>query len=180
MDQTIRRRSLAGFFIACALLGGCADPDVSIRAAEYGEEDTATYLILTDQLQRIRNVVKQPATVCMGTFPNGRYHGIAPVPSYVVDRLKDEQANAEISLEIASTFECIAYYVRDKGPFTPERTDILAFMGRGGGPCGEWFGGMYNQGNLDRGVDYNVAVEDGIARLTGGRGCASSLLWYRS
>jgi hypothetical protein len=71
--------------------------------------------------------------------------------------------------------------MRDKGPFTPERTDILLLARHESyGSCGEWLGGMYNQGNLDRGVYYNVEVETGVARLTGGRACASQLRWYRT
>jgi hypothetical protein len=107
--------------------------------------------------------------------------GIAPVPPAVLDRLASEQARAEIPLEVASTFECLAHYARDKGPFTPVRTDILVLVRhQGGGHCGEWLGGMYNQGNLDRGVDYNIVVEGGVARLTGGRTCAGTLRWYRT
>jgi len=179
LGQNLRRRRCAGFVAACALLAACADPTVNIKATEFAEQDTATYLILADQLQRVRNVLKKPATVCAGTFTSGRYDGIAPVPSYVMDRLLDEQADADIRLDVVSTFECLAYYVRDKGPFTPEATEILADAGAGGGPCGEWSGGMYNQGNLDRGVDYDLVVENGVARLTGGRGCAASQQWYR-
>jgi hypothetical protein len=166
--------------MACLLAAACADPSVSIKAAELSEEDTATYLILSDQLERVRNVLKKPVSVCAGTFPQGRYHGIALVPAYVVDRLNAEQASADIRFDIVSTPECLAYYVTDKGPFTPERSEILTFAGRGGGPCGEWFGGMYNQGNLNRGVDYNVEIQDGVAKLTGGRGCGASLQWYRT
>jgi len=176
----LRCRRIAGLVAACLLLGACADPDVNVRATDFGEEDTAAYLILSDQLQRIRNVLKKPVSVCMGTFPNGQYHGVALVPGHVVHRLNEEQADADIRLEISSTYECLAHYVRDKGPFTPERSEILAFIGRYDGPCGEWFGGMYKQGNLDRGVQYNVEVKDGVARLTGGRGCGRSLQWYRS
>jgi hypothetical protein len=116
----------------------------------------------------------------MGMFPNGQYHGVALVPSHVVNGLNEEQANADIRLEIASTYECLAYYMRDKAHFTPERSDILAFTGLYNGPCGKWLGGMYDQSSLDRGVQYNVEVENGVARLTGGRGCARSLQWYRS
>ena len=180
MKPILRLRRIAGLVAACLLLAACADPDVSITATEFDENDTASYLVLSDQLQRIRNVLKKPVSVCMGVFPNGQYHGVALVPGHVVDRLNKEQASADIRLDIASTYECLAYYTRDKGSFAPERSDILAFTGLYDGPCGRWFGGMYNQGNLDRGVQYNVEVENGVARLTGGRGCGRSLQWYRS
>ena len=180
MNHKIVWRRAAGVVIACVLFAGCADPTVSIKVTGLSEQDTATYLILSDQLQRVRNVLKKPATVCIGTFTSGRYDGIAPVPPYVMDRLQGEQASAEVRLSLVSSFECLAHYVRDKGPFTPEATDILAYAGAGGGPCGAWSGGMYNQGNLDRGVDYDMVVENGVARLTGGRGCAPSLRWYRT
>ena len=164
----------------CLALAACATPDASIKADEFSDTDTATYLILSDQLQRIRNVLKKPATVCAGALPDGRYHGLSPVPQSIIDRLQAEQASAGIHLNVVSSFECLAHYVRDKGPFTPEPTEILAFAGAGAGSCGEWFGGMYDQGNLDRSVNYDVVVEDGVARLTGGRGCASTQMWYRT
>jgi hypothetical protein len=174
----LRCRRFAGIVAACLLLGACADPDVSVKATDFAEDDTAAYLILSDQLQRVRNVLKKPTRVCAATFA-GRYDGIEPVPSYVMDRLESEQATAKIRLNVISTFERPVHYVRDKGPFTPEATELLVYVRPGGGLCGEWYGGMYNQGNLDRSVGYNVVVEDGVARLTGGRGCAASLSWYR-
>ena len=174
------RRRVAGLVAACFLLGACADPDVTVQAGDFGEEDTAAYLILSDQAQRVRNILKKPVSVCMGTFPNGPHHGIALVPDDVMDRLKEEQASADIRLEIASTYECLSYYMRDKGSFTPQRSDILVFTGLYDGPCGKWFGGLYDQGSLDRGVQYDVEVENGIAKLVGGRGCGRSLQWYRS
>ncbi len=178
--RSVVARRVASMLAACLLLPACASPDAAIRADEFAEDDTATYLILSDQLQRVRNVLKKPATVCAATLPEGRYHGIAPVPPDVMARVEADQPDAEVKLEILSSFECLAHYVRDKGPFTPDPTEILVFAGLGGGPCGQWFGGMYNQGNLDRHVGYDVVVENGVARLTGGRGCASSQIWYRT
>ena len=180
MKPVLRCRQLAGPFVALLLLGACADPDVSIQANEFGEEDTAAYLILSDQAQRVRNILGKPASVCMGMFPNGPHHGIALVPHDVMDRLNQEQASADVRLEIASTYECLSYYTRDKGGFAPQRSDILVFTGLYEGPCGKWFGGMYDQGSLDRGVQYDVEVENGVAKLVGGRGCGRSLQWYRS
>jgi hypothetical protein len=176
----VRFRRCAGVVAACILLAGCANPTASIKATEFSEEDTATYLILSDQFQRVRNVLKKPARVCAGRFPNGLYRGLEPVPGHVMDQLIDEQASAEIPLEIVSNFECLAHFVANKGPFKPEPTELLSFAGRYDGPCGDWIGGMYNQGNLNRGVQYNVEIEDGVARLTDGRGCGASLQWYRS
>lgn len=177
MKPILRCRHIAGLVAACLLLGACADPDVSVKSTDQ-RAGHGSILILSDQLQRVRNVLKKPVTVCAAMY---LYDGIAPVAPSVLDRLASEQPSAGILLDVSSTFECLAYYVRDKGPFTPARTDLLVLVRhQGAGHCGEWFGGMYNQGNLDRGVDYNVVVEDGVARLTGGRGCASSLRWYRS
>ena len=178
MKPKQRRWHAAGSVVACVLLAACADPDVRIAAGEFGSEDTAAYLILSDQLQRVRNVLKKPSTVCAAI---ALHDGIAPVPPAVLDRLAGEQAENQIPLDVASNVECLVHYTRDKGPFVPVQTDILVLVRhQGRGYCGEWFGGMYNQGNLNRGVDYNVVVEQGIAHLTGGRSCASALWWYRT
>ncbi len=159
------------------LLSACADPSARIKATDFGELDTVSYLILSDQLQRVRNVLKQPSLVCVGVIP--KFGRISPVSGEVMARLQAEPVSAEIPLEIVSTFECLAHYVRDKGPFTPERSDILAYAKRANDPCGEWSGGMYNQGNLDRAVFYDLVDEDGIARLVGGRECAGRYYYLR-
>jgi len=104
------------------LLSACAGPSAAIKADEFGDYDTATYLILSDQLQRVRNVRAREATggsiqnpetrVCVGVLPQGRYGGIAPVPSHIVDRLQQDQSSAEVPLDAASSYECLAHYTR--------------------------------------------------------------------
>jgi hypothetical protein len=169
--------------IACVLVAGCADPSVSIKATEFSEQqDTATYLILSDQLDRVRNVLKKPARVCAGTFPDGLYKGVAPVPPSVLARLVEEQAKAksEIALDVVSDYQCLTYYVRNKVFFQPEASDVLTVAARYDGNCGKWLGGMYGPGTFDHNVEYNMEIKDGVARLTGGRECASNYYWYRT
>jgi hypothetical protein len=180
VDHRIVLRRIAAA-IVCVAAAGCADPSASIKANEFSEQDTATYLILTDQLDRVRNVLKKPARVCTGTFPNGLYKGIAPIPAGVLARLAGEQAKADIPFEVASSYECLSRYVRDRAFFQPEPSDALAVSAHDEwGPCGDWLGGMYDPGKFDHQVNYRLEIEDGLARLTGGRECAASLRWYRT
>jgi len=172
----------------------CTGPTASIKAGDFSEADTAYYLILSDQLQRVRNV--QEATtrgtqnsaaatmlrVCVGVMPYGP-GVIEPVDPVIVDRLRSDQANDPIKLDVVSSVECLAYYVRDAGSVTAEDSDTLSYAGVGNlsvflndEGCGAWFGG-----GIDRGaVEYDVEIEDGVATLTGGRACASHSYWVRT
>jgi hypothetical protein len=171
------RRHVAGLAVACLLLAACTDPDVRVPASDFGEEDTAYYLVLSDQLQRVRNILDEPATVCAAVE---LHDGMAPVPPLILERLASEQEGNEVPLSVVSTSECLVHYTRDKGPFTPERTDVLVLVRRENyATCGKSFGGMTNQRNLNRGGYYNVEVEQGVAHLTGGGTCGA-LRWYRS
>jgi hypothetical protein len=130
-------------------------------------------LILTDQLQRVRNVLRKPAKVCLGTFPNGTSRGLSFVPTHIASRLRDDQAGIEPRLELSDSIECLAYYVQNKAGFTPEPTDILVYSGElpsyaTNRPCGDYIGGFYDRGQFDRSAEYGVAVENGVAKLTGG------------
>lgn len=111
MKSILFRRRVAGVVAACLVLAACVDPDVSVTATDFGD-DSAYYLILSDQLQRVRNVLKEPAIVCATVE---LHDGIAPVPPDMLDRLASEQANNEIPLTVASTYECLVHYTRDKG-----------------------------------------------------------------
>jgi hypothetical protein len=167
--------------IVCALLAGCADPSVSIKATEFSEQDTATYLILSDQLDRVRNILKKPAKVCAGTFPDGLYKGIAPISAGVLARLASEQAKADIALEVVSSYECLSHFAHAGALFQLEASDALTVAARHEwGACGKWLGGMYAPGKFDHNVDYNLEIKDGVARLTGGRECAANYYWYRT
>lgn len=184
MNRGVVPPALAGILLACLVLAGCYSPDATIAADAMGAEDTATYLILTDQLQRVRNVLKKPAKVCLGVFPNGRSSGLDLVPDHVVERLVREQAAIAPRLELAAGVECLLRYVRNTAFVVPEKSDILAYAGALPSyathrPCGDWFGGLYDQLHINRGVEYDVEVENGIARLTGGEDC-SPIYWYRS
>ncbi len=164
---------LLGFVLAGAALCGCYTPDAKVATGEMGQDDTATYLILTDQLQRVRNVLKKPAKVCLGRLPAGPSGGLALVPGDILERLRREQAAIEPQLELVASIECLAYFVRDKGPFTPEESDILVYSGERPhygrkGPCGDLLGGFYDRANFDRAAEYDVEVENGVAKLTGG------------
>ncbi|MBL9033761.1 MAG: hypothetical protein JNN33_03300 [Rhodospirillaceae bacterium] len=181
MVGVVLRWALAGALVAG--LGGCYSPRANIAADAMGTEDTATYLVLTDQLQRVRNVLKKPAKVCLGVFPEGQSRGLAPVPDHIVERIASEQSGIEPKLELVANVECLVHYVRDKAYFEPESSDTLAYAGTlpsyANRQCGDWFGGLYNQANIDREVEYDMEVEDGVARLTGGEDCRR-IRWYRS
>lgn len=173
MRRVSVRRPLVAAVLAGMLLGGCYSTNATIAAGELTEDDTAAYLILSDQLQRVRNVLKAPAKVCLGRLQNGPSGGLSPVPVQVFERLRRDQAAIEPRLELSASIECLAYYVRDKGPFTAEETDILVYSGElsrwaTNRPCGDLLGGFYDRGNLDRSAEYGVAVENGVAKLTGG------------
>lgn len=155
------------------LVSGCYAPQATISADTFSEEDTATYLILTDQLQRVRNVLDAPAKVCLARLENEPYGGLALVPPQVVERLRRDQAALDSTLELIASVECLAHYVRDKGPFTPEESDVLVYSGKlpqyaANRPCGDLRGGFYDPGNLDRSAEYGLSVENGVAKLTGG------------
>ncbi len=168
------------------LLSACAGPSATIKADEFGEYDTATYLVLSDQLQRVRNVrargastgsIQTPeARVCVGVFPQGKYGGIAPVPSYIVDRLRQDQPSAEIELDVVSSNECLAHYTRDDGPFAAEESDVLSYAAEEPqGQCGKWIGGTFGRET----IQYDVEIEAGVARLSGGHRCVHQY-WIRT
>jgi hypothetical protein len=166
----------------CLLLGACVGSDASIRAGELDESDTATYLILSDQLQRIRNVRAREASanpetrVCLGVLPQGTYGGIALVPDYVVDRLRADQSNVDIKLDIVSSYECLAHYTREDAGFAPEESDALSYAGpEPSGQCGEWIGGTSGRET----IQYDIEVEGGVARLSGSSRCVRQY-WIRT
>ena len=173
MLRVSTRVATAAAILMGLMLGGCYTTNATITADGMSEEELATYLILTDQLQRVRNVLQKTATVCLGTVPDGPSGGLSLVPPHIVFRLRDDQAGIEPRLELSDSIECLAYYVRDKAGFTPEPTDILVYSGElsryaTNRPCGDYLGGFYDRGNFDRSAEYGVAVENGVARLTGG------------
>lgn len=159
--------------LAGLMLGGCYTTNATIKADGMSEEELATYLILTDQLQRVRKVLQKPVKVCLGTFPNGTSRGLSFVPPHIVSRLRDDQAGIEPRLELTDSIECLAYYVEDKAGLTPEPSDILVYSGElpsyaSNRPCGDYLGGFYDRGQYDRSAEYGVAIENGVASLTGG------------
>lgn len=167
------RRPLVAAIVAGLFLSGCYSTQATIAAGDLNEDDTATYLILADQLQRVRNVLKEPAKVCLARYQSELGGVLSLVSPNVVDRLRRDQAAIAPQLELSANIECLAYYVRDKGPFTPEETDILVYSGKlpewaSNKPCGDLLGGFYDPGNFDRSAEYGVAVENGVAKLTGG------------
>lgn len=177
---------VASVLAVCLLLPACAGPDATVGADEFGEQDTATYLILSDQLQRVRNIraretssgliAKPEARVCVGTLPQGTYGAIAPVPGYIVDRLREDQSKADIKLDVVSSYECLVHYTRDDGPYIAEESDVLSYAGEDRlGQCGRWFGGMSGR----QPVAYDVEIESGVARLSGGRRCGRQR-WIRT
>jgi hypothetical protein len=176
----------ASILAACVFLSACAGPAATIKADEFGEYDTATYLVLSDQLQRVRNVrareasngsIDRPeARVCVAVLPQGTHGGVAPVPSDVVDRLRADQSSKDVKLEIVSSYECLAHYTRDDGPFTAEESDVLSYAGEDRfGQCGKWFGGTFGRET----IQYDVEVEGGVARLSDGQRCVRQY-WIRT
>ena len=173
-------------------VSACAQPTARIKAGDFAEAETAYYLILSDQLQRVRNIQEAMARggqnlaatlrVCVGIMPYGP-GVIEPADPAIVDPLRSEQANEPIKLDVVSSFGCLAYYKRDADPMTAEYSDSLSFAGvgnlsvfRNDEGCGAWFGGGDDRGA----VEYNVEVEDGVATLTGGRACAAHSYWVRT
>jgi hypothetical protein len=175
------RASWIALLVCAAALPGCYSPTVKVAADEMDESDRATYLILSDQLQRVRNVMKGPAKVCIGTLPNGHSGGLAPVPPDVVARLQGEQASLEPRLYIIANVECLAHYVQHNAYYEAEDSDVLAYAGMLGydDNCGPWMGGLYSPGDLSRIAMYDVKVTGGIAELTGGEDCRG-IRWIRS
>jgi hypothetical protein len=190
--QILVRVAAGATLMASLGVSACMQPSASIKAGDFSEADTAYYLILSDQLQRVRNVQEATARggqdsattlrACVGVMPYGP-GVIEPVDPTIVDRLRSEQANEPIKLDVVSSFECLAYYTRDVDPMTAEHSDTLSFAGvgnlsvfRNDEGCGAWFGGGDDRGA----VEYNVEVEDGVATLTGGRACAAHSYWVRT
>jgi hypothetical protein len=167
------------------LLSACAGSNPTIKVGEFSDNDTPIYLVISDQLQRVRNVREREAgggtarrsgaRVCLGFLPQGKYGGIAPVPAEIVDRLQRDQSSAEIKFDIVSSYECLAHYTRDDGPFTAESSDALVYAGAEKGRCGEWIGGSSGRET----IQYEVEIEAGVARLSGGERCAYQY-WVRT
>lgn len=167
------------------MLSGCAGSGATIKVGEFSENDTPIYLVLSDQLQRVRNVRERQASsgaarrsearVCVGFLPHGTYGGIAPVPADIVDRLQHDQSSADIKLDIVSSYECLAHYTRDDGPFTAEPSDVLSYAGAAQGQCGDWIGGSSGRET----IQYEVEIEGGVARLSGGERCVRQY-WVRT
>jgi hypothetical protein len=114
--------------------------------------------------------------MCVGVLPQGTYGGIAPVPSYIVHRLREDQSNADVKLDVVSSYECLAHYTRDDGLYTAEESDALSYAGADPmGQCGKWFGGTSGRDTLQ----YDVEIESGVARLSGGHRCVHQY-WIRT
>ncbi|HEX4893214.1 MAG TPA: hypothetical protein VFV47_07980 [Hyphomicrobiaceae bacterium] len=163
----------------------CAGSEPAIKVGELGESDTPIFLVLSDQLQRVRNVrereagaatARRPeARVCVAFLPDGAYGGVAPVPGHIVNRLQQEQSGADITFDIVSSYECLAHYTRDDGPFTAEPSDVLIYAGAAEGQCGNWIGGSSGRET----IQYELEIEGGIARLSGGERCVRQY-WIRT
>jgi hypothetical protein len=116
------------------------------------------------------------ARVCLGVLPQGAYGGIAPVPTYIVDRLRNDQSDVDIKLDIISSYECLAHYTREDGPFTAEESDALSYAGpEPSGQCGKWIGGSSGRET----IQYDIEVENGVAQLSGGHRCVHTY-WIRT
>ncbi len=170
--------------LSCLVLSGCYSPSASIEAGAMSEDDTATYLVLTDQLERVRNIYLRSRTVCLALLPNGPFGGLGVVPGQVMERLQRDQSVIEPRLELTSDPECLVHYAQEKGFIEPRWTDVLAYAGAARSTyyldpsldpsdCGEWFGGLhsYTPRKLSRQVSYDTETVDGIAKLTGGENC---------
>lgn len=177
-----------GAMAACLLASACVGTNTVIKADEFGDADTATYLILSDQLQRVRNVreaavrsgslASEAARICVGLVLHGPRRGVlAPVDGAVVDRLRTDQAESAAPFDVVSNYECLVRYVTDSGGFTPEHSDALSYAGEGDGylSCGRWFGGTSDRET----IQYNIEVKDGVARLASSSRC-TSIRWIRS
>ena len=114
--------------------------------------------------------------MCVGVLPQGTYGGIAPVPNDIVDRLRGDQAKVDVKLDIVSSYECLAHYTREDGGFMAEESDALSYAGpEPSGQCGEWIGGTSGRET----IQYNIEVESGVARLSGGHRCVHQY-WIRT
>ena len=174
--------------LAIAMSSGCATPPtVSMKVGELSETGMAHYLVLADQLDRVRKFGEVPArlrkagktsaTVCVGVLPEPVWL-IAPADDALLERLRNDETNQEFKFNFVSSPECLARYTLTDEPFDAEPTDVLAYVGLAyqGGKCGKWVGGVGNDG----GNEYDLKINNGVATLTGGRGCAAYGRWIRS
>lgn len=168
---------------ALFLLSACAGTSATIKSGELSEQDARAYLILSDQLRRVRNVWKNPVGVCLaagdlGDTPLYRT-GLDVVSPEVLDRLRADNENAEIKLNIESSQDCLSRHAAASS--TTGKVLVLAGQGMGSSPMGagncKQFEGVIYAPPINRLVTYDFEQRDGVLALTGGDVCITG--WYR-
>ena len=168
-------------------LAACTTPTASIKTGELEGDEARTYLIYADQLQRVRNIWKHPVPVCLAMKDwmhqsDWRTTMVMPTWPEVVERLKRENATAAIKLEIDSSPDCLARYVKveqGSAPIIPREGALVFAEGRDSeydtGGCGHKFSGGMHAADFDRYVTYDVDDKDGVMTLSGGQVCVIGL-----
>ena len=183
----MRISSIAILSLLLALAAACTTPTASIQTGELEGDQARTYLIYSDQLQRVRNIWRHSVPVCLAMKDwmhqsDWRTTMVMPTWPEVVERLKRDNARAEIKLDIDSSPACLAKYVKVQNgpaPVMPREGALVFAEGRdtewATGGCGHKFSGGMHAADFDRYGTYDVDDKNGVMTLSGGQVCVIGL-----
>jgi hypothetical protein len=183
LGAVMRIISVVALSVLATLLAACTAPTATIKTGELEGDEARTYLIYADQLERVRNIWKHPVPVCLAMkdwMHQSDWQTTMIMPTWpdVVERLKRENETAAVKLQIDSSPDCLAKYVKvEGGPASvmPREGALIFAEGRdsdyASGGCGHKYSGGMHAADFDRYVTYDIDDKNGVMTLNGGQVC---------
>jgi hypothetical protein len=165
-------------------LSACAISDVQIKSGEMPEDQAVTYMILSDQLNRVRNIwPSEPPKACLvASMPGPAYMaGVGPIDPAILARLQQDNEKAAEKLEIDSSPACMTKFFGADGKLLREVDKGFVLLATGhdlgftlfASNCREHEGAIYRPPNTNHIVTYDLRNENGMLSLVGGDPCVS-------
>lgn len=172
---------LAGFALSACVISG-----VQIKSGELPEGQAVAYMILADQLNRVRNIwpSEPPKTCLVASMPSNASawdSGVGPIDPAILARLQQDNEKASERLEIESSSACMARFFDSEGKLLRDVADGTVLLAAGDGlsfslfsnTCREHQGALYQPPRHDHIVTYDLRNANGMLSLVGGDPCVS-------